>query len=408
MTKALIIGGGIAGPVTGMALERAGIESVVYEAYRETADVGSYLTVATNGLDALRAIDADRPVVAEGFATPEIVLQSGTGKVLGRVPTGGRLPDGTGTQTIKRPRLHRVLREEASRRGVAIEHGKRLVDVERVRGGGVLACFEDGTQAAGDLLVGADGVHSTVRRAIDPDAPGGRYVGLVNFGGYTAGASFDAEPGIWHMIFGRRAFFGYVVDPSGGVVWFANVPRPEVGNDERAETTSYEWKRQLIELFGPDRGPANELITAGDLELAGDNTYDLASIPTWHAGSMIIVGDAAHAPASTSGQGASMAMEDGILLAKCLRDRPDTPEALAAFDRLRRKRVERIVKHGARGSSNKTPGPVARVARDLMLSLLFKVFVTPKSLAWVYDHHIDWPSSLGPDGDDASWRRDAQ
>jgi 2-polyprenyl-6-methoxyphenol hydroxylase-like FAD-dependent oxidoreductase len=408
MTKALIIGGGIAGPVTGMALERAGIESVVYEAYRETADVGSYLTVATNGLDALRAIDADRPVVSEGFATPEIVLRSGTGKVLGRVPTGGRLPDGTRTQTVKRPRLHRVLREEARRRGVAIEHGKRLVDVERVPGGGVLACFEDGTQAAGDLLVGADGVHSTVRRVIDADAPGGRYVGLVNFGGYTPGASLDAEPGIWHMIFGRRAFFGYVLDPSGGVVWFANVPRPEVGDDERAATTSQEWTRRLIELFAPDRGPAGDLISAGDLELAGDNTFDLASVPTWHEGSMIIVGDAAHAPASTSGQGASMAMEDGVLLAKCLRDRPDSREAFAAFDRLRRKRVERIVKHGARGSSNKTPGPVARVARDLMLPLLFKVFVTPKSLAWIYDHHVDWASAVGPDGHDASWRRDAQ
>jgi 2-polyprenyl-6-methoxyphenol hydroxylase-like FAD-dependent oxidoreductase len=115
MTKALIIGGGIAGPVTGMALERAGIESVVYEAYRETADVGSYLTVATNGLDALRAIDADRPVVAEGFATPEIVLQSGTGKVLGRVPTGGRLPDGTRTRRCRtRPR----------RRGAGVLRGR--------------------------------------------------------------------------------------------------------------------------------------------------------------------------------------------------------------------------------------------------------------------------------------------
>jgi 2-polyprenyl-6-methoxyphenol hydroxylase-like FAD-dependent oxidoreductase len=107
--------------------------------------------------------DADALVVAEGFATPEIVLQSGTGKVLGRVPTGGILPDGTRTQTVKRPRLHRVLREEASRRGVAIEHGRRFVGVDRLLGGGVMARFEDGSHAVGDLVVGADGVHSTVR-----------------------------------------------------------------------------------------------------------------------------------------------------------------------------------------------------------------------------------------------------
>jgi FAD-dependent urate hydroxylase len=68
MTKALIIGAGIAGPVVAMALQRAGIESLVYESYpRASDDVGSYLTVATNGLAALRAIDAHAPVVSAGF-----------------------------------------------------------------------------------------------------------------------------------------------------------------------------------------------------------------------------------------------------------------------------------------------------------------------------------------------------
>jgi 2-polyprenyl-6-methoxyphenol hydroxylase-like FAD-dependent oxidoreductase len=71
MRKALIIGGGVAGPVTAMALQRAGIDAVVYEAYpRTTEEVGSYLGLAANGLDALRAIDADKPVLAAGFPAP--------------------------------------------------------------------------------------------------------------------------------------------------------------------------------------------------------------------------------------------------------------------------------------------------------------------------------------------------
>ena len=70
MTRVLVIGGGVAGPVTAMALQRAGIDAVVYEAYPpSTEEVGSYLTVATNGLDALRAIDAHGPVLAAGFPT---------------------------------------------------------------------------------------------------------------------------------------------------------------------------------------------------------------------------------------------------------------------------------------------------------------------------------------------------
>ena len=156
------------------------------------------------------------------------------------------------------------------------------------------------------------------------------------------------------MIFGRRAFFGYTVDPAGGAVWFANVPRPPVIREERA-TSAEQWQQQLLALFAPDRGPATRLVAAGTLELAGDNTYDLPRVPTWHMGPMVVVGDAAHAPSPTSGQGASMAAEDGVVLAKCLRDLPDIPQALVAYERLRRARVERIV--AAQGAAAAAPRP---------------------------------------------------
>jgi FAD-dependent urate hydroxylase len=400
MTRALIIGGGVAGPVAAMALQRAGIDAVVYEAYTPTTEeVGSYLTVATNGLDALRAIGADRPVLDAGFPTPTNVLLSGTGRRLGAVSNGGRLPDGTTAHTIKRARLYRALHQQATDRGIQVEYGKRLVDADAGPDGGVVARFDDGTRATGDLLVGADGVHSLTRRLIDPAAPDGRYVGLVNFGGYTHEAAPGAEPGVWHMIFGRRAFFGYVVDPAGATVWFANVPRAKVSQAERAATTAEQWRRQLVELFGGDHGPASDLVAAGQLELAADNTHDLPSVPTWHKGPMVVIGDAAHAPTPTSGQGASMAAEDAVVLAKSLRDLPDIPQALAAYEQLRRRRVERIVAQGARTSSSKTPGPVARVLRDLLLPAVFKFLVTDRSRAWIYDHHIDWeaPATLPPE-----------
>jgi 2-polyprenyl-6-methoxyphenol hydroxylase-like FAD-dependent oxidoreductase len=394
---ALVIGGGVAGPVTAMALQRAGIDAVVYEAHAQTAEeVGSYLTVATNGLDALRAVDAHEPVLAGGFPTPVNVLLSSSGRRLGTVSNGGRLPDGTVSHTMKRARLYRALHQEAAGRGIRVEFGRRLVDAGATPGGGVIARFEDGTQATGDLLVGADGVHSLTRRLIDPAGPGGRYVGLVNFGGYTGHAAAGAEPGTWSMIFGKHAFFGYVVDPSGGTVWFANVPRPQVSRAERAATTAEQWQQQLIDLFAGDRGPAADLIAAGRLEFAADNTHDLPTVPTWHKGPMVIIGDAAHAPAPSSGQGASMAAEDAVLLAKCLRDQADIPKALDAYEQLRRRRVERIVKQGARTSSTKTPGPVGRALNAVMLPLVFRFLVTEKSQAWIYDHHIDWETPVTP------------
>lgn len=396
---ALVIGGGIAGPVTAMALQRAGINAVVYEAHARTtgdAEVGSYLTVATNGLDALRAIGADAPVLHAGFPTPTNVLLASSGRRLGAVSNGGTLPDGTTSHTIKRARLYRALHTEAAGRGIPVQFGKRLVDAEASADGGVVARFADGTSATGDLLIGADGVHSATRRLLDPAAPEGRYVGLVNFGGYTHAVVAGAEPGTWYMIFGKRAFFGYALDPAGGTVWFANLPRPKVSNEERAATTTKQWRRQLIEWFADDRGPAAQLIADGELELAADNTHDLPRVPTWHKGPMVIIGDAAHAPSPSSGQGASMAAEDAVVLATCLRDLPDVPQALAAYEGLRRRRVERIVAQGARSSSAKTPGPVGRVVRDLLLPVVFKLLVTERSMAWMHQHHLDWDTPVTP------------
>jgi 2-polyprenyl-6-methoxyphenol hydroxylase-like FAD-dependent oxidoreductase len=376
--------------VTALALQRARIEATVFESQpRRDRDVGSYFTISPNGLDALDAVGVLGLVKPIGLATRRNVLWDAGGRRLGVTGLGAALPDGTVAQTVKRPRLARLLLDEAVRRGIAVEFDRRLTDAA-IGADGVTATFDDGSRATGDLLVGADGIHSVTRRLIDPNAPTGRYVGLTNFGGITHGASLDVEPEAWHMIFGRRAFFGYYVAPDGDVIWFVNWPRAEISRAERATTSDEAWKDRLIDLFTDDVGPAGQLIRDGLLELAGDNTYDLGHVPVWHRGPLVVIGDAAHAPAPSSGQGASMAAEDGIVLAKALRDLPSIPEALAAYDQARRARVERIVAIGARSSSAKVPGPVGRVIRDLVLRLVFRFFVTDRSMAWQYDHRVEW------------------
>jgi 2-polyprenyl-6-methoxyphenol hydroxylase-like FAD-dependent oxidoreductase len=387
----LIAGGGIAGSVTAMALQQAGIRATIFESHPRTdADVGSYFTISPNGLDALDAVGALHLAMAAGLPTRRNILWDADGRRLGAPGLGAPLPDGTVAQTMKRSRLTRLLLDESIRRGIPVEFGRRLTDTTVEADGRVTASFEDGSRATGDLLVGADGIHSVTRRLIDPGAPSGRYVGLTNFGGITHGASLDVEREAWHMIFGRRAFFGYYPAPNGDVVWFVNWPRTEISRDERATTSDQAWKERLIDLFAEDQGPAIELMRAGELELAGDNTYDLGHVPIWHKGSMVIIGDAAHAPSPTSGQGASMAAEDGVLLAKALRDLPSIPAALDAYERLRRGRVEKIVAYGARGSSAKVPGRFGRIIRDQFLRLVFRFFVSERSMAWLHDHRVEW------------------
>ena len=393
--RVLIAGGGVAGSVTAMALQQADIEATIFESHRRSeADIGSYFTISPNGLDALDAIGTLHLVKAAGLPTRRNILWDAGGRRLGSPGLGAALPDGTVAQTMKRSRLTRLLLDEASRRGIPVEFGRRLVEATIEVGGGVTASFEDGSRASGDLLVGADGIHSVTRRLIDPAAPSGRFVGLTNFGGITHGASLDVEREAWHMVFGRRAFFGYHPAPNGDIVWFVNWPRAEISGEERATTSDAAWKEQLVELFTDDAGPAIDLIHAGELELAGDNTYDLGHVPVWHRGAMVIIGDAAHAPSPTSGQGASMAAEDGVILAKALRDLPSIPLALDAYEQLRRGRVEKIVAWGARGSSAKVPGAFGRLMRDMLLRLVFRFFVTERSMAWQFDHRVDWDRRL--------------
>ncbi len=392
MTKALIIGGGIAGPVTAVALQRAGIESVVYEAYPQNAgNAGAFLTVAVNGLDALRALDLQGAVMGLGFSTRTIDLVSGTGKHLGTIPIGGVLPEGTTTHTIKRADLYRALYEAARGRGIDVHHGKRLVDAEVVANGRVTARFEDGTRATADLLIGADGIHSRTRRIIDPAAPDPRHLGLDNVGGFTRTAAVSTAPGAYVMTFGKRAFFGYVVHPSGEIWWFANPPSaPGAARRVVPEAlTSDQWKARLIDLFADDAGPSVEIIRSTTEVVGGTGQYDLPRVPRWYRGAMIIIGDAAHAASPSSGQGASMALEDALVLAKCLRDLPEPAVAFTAFERLRRPRVERVVAFGARSSSSKAPGPAGRVIRDLLMPFFLKLFAR-QSQNWLFGYHIDW------------------
>jgi FAD-dependent urate hydroxylase len=395
--RALIVGGGIGGPVAAMALERAGIEATVYEAADAPSDyAGLFLNTASNGLDVLRTLGVDVVAGADGFPIPNMVMWSGTGKRLGEVANGIRLPDGTVSVALRRGLLQRVLREEAERRGVKVELGKRL-DTYQVGGDGeVVARFTDGTEAEGSLLIGADGIHSATRRTMDPAAPEPTYTGLLSIGGYSHHTGVPPTPDTQHLVFGRRAFFGYLVRSSGEAWWFANLPRAdEPSRAELAGTSTEEWKRRLLDLFAGDLNRISEIIQATRGEIGAYTVHDLATIPTWHRGPVALIGDAAHATSPNAGQGASLAMEDALVVAKCLRDLPDTGQALAAYERLRRERAEKVVAYSHRIGRSKTIGnPVGVWIRDLVLPFALSRFANPGAHAWIYTHHVDWDDKV--------------
>ena len=390
---ALVIGGGIAGPVTAMALRKAGIEATVYEAYPSAADgVGAMLTIAPNGLDALKTIGAEPAVLGIGQPLTGALMCDGRGGVLGEFPGPAGLPPSRG---LWRDELCRVLHETAGAQGVRIEYGRRLAGAEESPDG-VTARFEDGGTATADVLIGADGIRSTVRGLIDPRAPEPETTRLLNFGA-AAAVAVPADRESSYFVFGKRGFFGYWVQPDDRTAWFANLPhdRPLSSAEARA-TSKADWLARLRELYADDvpcrdvlaHTEADDLVVLGSLE-------NMPKVPTWHRGRMVLVGDSVHAPSSSSGQGASQAVESAVQLARCLRDLPDPQSAFAAYERLRRERVEKVIDRGGKTNDSKTMGPFAKAMMKLMMPVMMKTFLNPeKTLGPEQRYRIDWDAPV--------------
>lgn len=391
---ALVIGGGIAGPVTAMALRRAGIEATVCEAYPASAEgSGVTLTLAPNGLAALRCVDAEQSVEGVGLPMRHTVVTDGGGRRIGAFPHVAVEPVTLG---LWRDDLARVLRERAEAQGVRIGYDKRLVDAEQ-HGDGVLARFADGSTASADVLVGADGIRSRVRTLIDPQAPGPQVLPLLNLGGAARYAVPDAEPDAMYFVFGSRAFFGYWVQPDGRTAWFANVPdRRPTSYAEASRIPRQQWLHRLREVFADDV-PAGQVLahTEPDDLVAIGSIESMPSVPRWHGGRMVLVGDAVHAPSPSSGQGASLAVESAVQLARCLRDHCEVSAAFEAYERLRRRRVERVIRRGRQTTSTKTVGPIAKRMMRLMMPLALRTFLDPeRTLGPEQRYRIDWDAPV--------------
>jgi 2-polyprenyl-6-methoxyphenol hydroxylase-like FAD-dependent oxidoreductase len=390
---ALVIGGGIAGPVAAMALRKAGIDAAVYEAYPRTGDgIGGTLGIAPNGLAVLQIIDAQDAVLATAQPIARTVMAIGPRRI--ELPG---LPDLPPMQMVHRSNLYRGLYDLATAQGIPIVHGARLVDAEQTSSG-VTATFADGSSATADVLIGADGVHSTVRTLIDPNAPGPRYTGLIGCEG-LADITVAAEPGTMTFAFGRRAYYLYWPLPGGGTVWGASLPhdRPMSLTEARERPTTT-WLQTLRETYGDD-DPGAALAANTDathLQVVG-STHIMPAVPHWYRGRMVLVGDSVHAPSNSSGQGASLAIESAIELARCLRDLPDIASAFAAYEDLRRHRVEKIAADAARINHAKAPGPIVRAVMPVAMRILTKIAMNPeKSTGPVLRFRIDWDAPVKP------------
>jgi len=392
MGRAVIAGCGIAGPAVGLFLRRAGWEPVIYEAVEHPdAEAGVFLNLATNGLAVLDQLGLREQLLAGAHRCPTMVMWSGRGKRLGVVPNGPAGQPERGSVVVRRTQLHEALREEAARQGIEVHFGARLAEITDTSDG-VRARFADGREDAGDVLVGCDGINSVTRTFIDPDAPEPAYTGMVGLGGYARGTGLAPTPDTQHFVFGHRAFFGYLVRGDGEVYWFANLTRPEPPRGSTRAAASEQWLYLLQSLHADDPAPVRQILAHADGSLRGYPIYDLARVPFWYRGNVVAAGDAVHGTSPSVGQGASLALEDAIVLARSLRDHPTPAAAFAAFQQARQPRAEQMVRYAQQINKYKriSTNPVAVSIRDLIVPMFLRKAASDTTNQWIYDYRVDW------------------
>ena len=374
MEKVTIVGGGVGGLALGVALAEVGIETEVHESgdERRQRTAGAFLNLAPNGMRALDALGLAGRVTALGSPSSGIELINAAGRVISWVDaTQERDQFGFQNMMIRRADLHGVLLDVAQDRGVTL-HWRRQLSGIAGTDKQITLRFTDGTSAPAATVIGADGVRSKVRRHVLCGAdPGPSYLGLVDVAGFCRHAPAEIVQGPQRMVFGQRAFFAYYATPVGEIWWFANIPhRHPPTPAELDRYTSGGWRDLLLDGFAADPPVVTQILRGSDAPVGAWPITDLPTLTTWHTDRFCLLGDAAHASSPSAGQGASLALEDALVLATLISEHGAGRQAFATFEQQRRARARVAVRTARRNTSSKAAGPVAARIRDLIMPTL--------------------------------------
>lgn len=360
---AIIIGGGVGGLCTAIALRNMGIEATVYERAEMLGDVGAGLVVAANAIRALRRIGLADQAIAAGAKVTRAQIRTNDGTTLAETDMRDHESQfGAPTIAIHRAALHKVLLGALPEGALKLQSVCTRVVQDQA---GVTAFFSDGHEARADFLIGADGVRSVIRKQLFPKVE-------LRYSGYTAwrGAvkSQDAvAQGITSETWGRGHRFGIVRLDGERVYWFATA-NAKLG----VKYAPAEQKELLLKIFGGWHHPIQPLLDATPAEVILHNDIsDFAPLPAWSQGRITLLGDAAHATTPNMGQGACMAIESADVLAQCLSKTSDVESAFQAYETRRKPRTAFITNQSWQiGRVAQWEHPLACAARNFAVKTL--------------------------------------
>ncbi|MFD7813930.1 FAD-dependent monooxygenase [Streptomyces sp. NPDC059785] len=364
-SRVAVVGGGIGGMAAAAFLHRAGLDVTVHEQAAVLKEIGAGLVLAPNAVRLLRhldvADDALRRAVPLDWGWEFRRWQDGTVLSVERLEGVCERLYGERTYTMHRAHLLDALRSAVPDRAVRL--GSRCTGVE-ARGHGVRLSFADGTSTDADIVVGADGTHSTVRDTVaEPTEP--RISGLCAFRTVVPAASapaFALRPAQTIWLGPGRHFVHYPI--SGGRAVNVVAVAPAGADTEESWSATAGIGEFRAEFEGWD-ARVGDLITAGSVP-GRWALLDRPPLPRWSRGRVTLLGDAAHAMYPFYGQGAAQSIEDAAVLARCLTAGAADPEqALDRYERARIGRTSRLqeVSHGRAQDNHLPDGPEQR-ARD--------------------------------------------
>jgi 2-polyprenyl-6-methoxyphenol hydroxylase-like FAD-dependent oxidoreductase len=387
--KALVIGAGIAGPVTAIFLKKAGIDAQLFEAWPYSTGIGGGLQIAPNGMHVLAEIGLADEMIRRGSIAESFDFYSQSGVRLGSVNQNMKARFGQPAVNMCRATLNEAIVNKAWCDNVELAFEKRLVSIEDRADQPVIAHFDDGSSAEGDFLIGADGVHSAVRQHVIPDGPKPFDSGLIGFGGFAPRSQIENSP-IGQRVettFGQSGFFGYGFcssDSRDGVMWWSTQPGRGTDAAKFRAMNQDAIKQHLLNFHAGWHDPIPRLLEAAE-NIIVSATLDVATLPTWSRKRTLLVGDAAHATSPHAGQGASLALEDAMRLGRLMQNGQELGVTFEAFENERRPRAERVVALARRNGNNKREfSATGAWIRDRMLKLLLPV--TAKGMDWMYKY----------------------
>jgi len=365
--RALIIGGGIGGLTTAVALQQQGIDVKVFEQMPEITEAGAGIFIQTNAMKVYDELGLGQELRAVSPPVDVFEIRSAKGTVLARFP-------------------YKEIAAEFGAPGIDL-HRKELVDLLLQRippssiqvamrfsrfeqsDNAVKAFFEDGSQADGDVLIGADGVYSQVRKQVLGDSPPD-YAGYVFWRGIATNADSLLAPGVFFESWGRGGRFGAVRMGKNRVYWYASANRP------RDYNPGHQSKEEILGLFAHYHEPVEALVEQTDpSDILCNNTNERSPDSKWGEGRVTLLGDAIHPMSPNLGQGACQAVEDAFVLAQQLAATSDASGALRRYEERRRARTAYFQQRSrALGEMGQSENPVKCMMRNLFTR------ITPSSV----------------------------